>query len=60
VCRRLRRCIVEDLRPASEERTEHVSEALAHRAIDEEVEWIGDCDAAINEQRGRVSGRVTE
>ena len=54
-----RRCIVETL-SASEERTEHSTESLAHGAVDEEVEWISDGDAAINEQRSSVACSVAE
>jgi len=54
-----RRCIVETL-SASEERTEHSTESLAHGAVDEKVEWISDGDAAINEQRSSVACSVAE
>ena len=39
---------------------EHVSEPLAHGAVDEEVERVRDGDAAVDEQRGRVARRVAE
>jgi len=44
----------------AEERTKHSTESLAHCAIDVEVEWISDGDAAINEQGGRVACSVAE
>jgi len=54
------RDVAEVLSAATEKVAEHLSKALAHRAVDEEVEWIGDYDAAVNDQRGRVASRVAE
>ena len=45
---------------ATEQIAEHLSKALTHRAVDEQVEWIGDDDAAVDQQRGCMARRVAE
>jgi len=44
----------------SEEGTERVSEPLTHSAVDEQVEWVGDCDETVDEQCGHVARHITE
>jgi len=43
----------------TEKIAEHLSKALAHRAVYEQVQWISDHDAAVDQQCGRVAGRVS-
>ena len=49
-----------EVRTSNEQSAEHVTELLAHGAVDEEVEWVCDGDAAVHELRGRVTSRVAE
>ena len=52
-------CVV-GVRRATEEAAEHVSEALAHGAVDDEVERVGERDAGVDDQRGRGASFVAE
>jgi len=51
---------VVEVRSATEKFAKQLAKPLAHRTVDEEVEWICDYDAAVNEQRGRVASRVAK
>jgi len=51
---------VVDGRSSTENIAEHVAKPLAHRTINEEVEWIRDGDAAINENGSCVACRVAK
>ena len=49
-----------EVHSATKNVAKHAAKSLAHSTVDEEVEWICNCDAAIDEQLGRVACRVAE